>query len=558
MRRIATGLLLCTLLSISVAALADSAAVPEGLSSSQAMPSVPVVAPSGSAPDPKASLDYRMNLARTAILVAGLAVFGWGTLRRVPLSPKAVGQRRIALLILAFAAYASYYNFFQFSHARGFATNDNFHYYVGSKYFDELGYFGLYECSLAALANQGLQLPDPGNQKARDLRSMELRGYNEIKKNGRDCPDRFGTERWSAFERDLVFFSQNWPLHLQRANWRDHGYHPSPAWTLVGGGLANIAPATNPRVAYLLSRAERPLIAVAFVLVAWGFGIETACLVALLWGTGSLWRYAWVGDAFFRHLWWITAMAGVVALRRGSALGGGFALAFSSLLRLFPAALGLGYALRALQNSIPDFALARRYRRFMLGAFVALGGLGVLSLANFPSSTYPDFVTKITEFFATPITNQVGLGALVRSDDPGLSWALSALRFSLVAVFCGLFWRALRSTEDWEAAAMGGCLVPILLSPTNYYYSLYVIVALLAARSPRIGLVLLSTAIAWNVNGLIYYRDYDEYTGASIIAVIASFLVAIAMSRAERSGNLDQAGPAVSSTALRSQAPMSG
>ena len=105
---------------------------------------------------------------------------------------------------------------------------------------------------------------------------------------------------------------------------------------------------------------------------------------------------------------------------------------------------------------------------------------------------------------------------------------------------------------------MGGCLVPILLSPTNYYYSLYVIVALLAARSPRIGLVLLSTAVAWNVNGLIYYRDYDEYTGASIIAVIASFLVAIAMSRAERSGDLDQAGPAVSSTALRSQAPMSG
>ena len=70
-------------------------------------------------------------------------------------------------------AFASYYQFFRVVHASGFATTDNFHYYVGSKFGAELGYFGLYECTLKSLSQRGLLRLEP-DQRGRDLSSMLL------------------------------------------------------------------------------------------------------------------------------------------------------------------------------------------------------------------------------------------------------------------------------------------------------------------------------------------------------------------------------------------------
>ncbi|MEO1935619.1 MAG: hypothetical protein ABGX04_12650, partial [Myxococcales bacterium] len=70
------------------------------------------------------------------------------------------------------------------------------------------------------------------------------------------------------------------------------------------------------------------------------------------------------------------------------------------------------------------------------------------------------------------------------------------VRVPVLCIFLALFWRALRNTEDWEAAALGACLIPILTAPTNYYYSFFIPVALLASRRPTIGLVLLGAATA--------------------------------------------------------------
>ncbi len=504
------------------------------------------------------SIDYRASEIRAAILIAGFAIFAWGNFFFSPLPPRLARLRLILLMAAATAAFASYYQFFQFSHARGFATTDNFHYYVGSKYFDELGYFDLYQCSLVALAERGLQLTDAEFDQARDLRSMELRPYNSIKKNGQNCPEHFGAARWRAFGDDVAYFVQHRPEHLRRATWLDHGYHPSPSWTLVGGWVAAMAPATNPKIAHRLARIDRVLVVMAFGLVAWAFGWETTCLVVLIWGTGCLWRYTWVGDAFLRHLWWISAVGGVAALRRGLPFIGGAALTFSALLRLFPGALGLGYVLRAIQRSVSLRELNARYIRFAGGTAVALGGIGILSLMTLAASAYPDFAKKIIEFSSMSITNQMGLQVLTQWIFPENHWAAMGVRVPVLCIFLALFWRALRNTEDWEAAALGACLIPILTAPTNYYYSFFIPVALLASRRPTIGLVLLGAATAWNLNGLAFYQDYDEYRWASAIAIATSFLVLVEVIRDEVRSRFAQENPVVSSTTLRSQGPMSG
>jgi hypothetical protein len=521
---------------------------------------------SGSAP-PSAggngSLDYRMNAIRTAILLAGLGVFAWRNLWSSGASPRTRRAQWGLLILLAGLGYASYYQFFQYSHARGFATTDNFHYYMGSKYFEELGYFGLYECSLSALAERGLQAPGSRGMRARNLRSMELEPYSAIKEQGAHCSEDFGAERWAQFGDDLVFFAKDWPAHLQEATWHDHGYHPTPAWTLVGWMVAEIGAVTSPGTPQILSRLERVLIAMTFLAVALTFGIETACLVILIWGTGALWRYAWVGDAFFRHLWWASALLGIVALRRRGNLVGGLALASAGIFRIFPSVLALGYVAHATRNWLSTSKLDPGVLRFVGGAALGASLLGLGSFLALPQSAYPDFVAKIGDFSSMSVTNQMGLEVVAEFFFPEMPKTALAFRALVIIGFMGVAWRALRFTAAWEAAALGACLIPILSAPTNYYFSFFVATALISARRPGVGLILLIAAAGWNLTGLLLYQQYEEYAWASLIAVMASFAVVLEVIRtgdcrpSTQEPNTQEEGE-VSSTAFRSQAPISG
>ncbi|MBW2384607.1 MAG: hypothetical protein JRG92_13290 [Deltaproteobacteria bacterium] len=540
MRRLfCTGLLLVLALTLAPGALADTGApatpVAPAAAGSVSIASDPAPGPHRRpAPIPlRATADYRVSSIRAGIVGLGLVVFAWGLgLARESRG----GLRRVRLgllLLLAGLAFASYYQFFRLVHVGGFATNDNFHYYVGSKYFAELGYFGLYECSLVALADRGFAIPDDGRGKARDLRTMQERPLREILKAGQSCRERFSAERWHSFQNDVYYFVHRWPPHVLRAVWRDHGYHPSPTWTLIGGTVASSTSIHEPFAQHVLSRLDRYIVGIGIVMVAWAFGLESACLVAIVWGTGFIWRYTWVGDAFLRHLWWITALAGVCLIRRDRHLAGGAWLSTSALLRIFPACMSLGYLLHAGRAAWYEGRFGVGAGRFLLGAGVTavlLVGLGV-STSQHGLTSLLDFATKITDFAALSTTNQVGLSVLARWAFPETPWAATLLRLMILVPFLALFWRGLRHAEAWEAAAFGLCLVPMLTEPTSYYFSFMAICALLAARRPHIGVIVLLTGLLWCLNGLVFYRQYDEYRWASLIAVSACFAIAAGMTR---------------------------
>jgi len=194
----------------------------------------------------------------------------------------------------------------------------------------------------------------------------------------------------------------------------------------------------------------------------------------------------------------------------------------------------------------------------MVGAAPSIGGIGLASVMALPVSSHLDFVSKISDFSSMAITNQMGIQVLAQWLSPDASWLALPFRILVLIAFLALFWRALRDTQDWEAAALGACLIPLVTAPTNYYFSFFIVVALLACRRPTVGLVLLGAATAWNINGLIFYQEYDEYRWASVIAVAASFLVVAEVIRTKPNPDLAQENPDVSSTTLRSQAPISG
>ncbi len=482
--------------------------------------------------DIRATSDFRASAVRTAIAFAGLIVFAWGTGRR-RLSARESRSRLALLGVIAMAALASYYQFFRLGHPDGFATSDNFHYYVGSKYFHELGYYGLYECSIAALEERGVKLPSGPDPRARDLTTMEILPAWPIRLSGANCRERFSADRWQAFSQDVGWFIEKWPPHIRNAVWIDHGYHPTPVWTLFGSAAAHALPLDDRGAVRVLMRVDRVLIAATLVFIAWAFGIEIALLTAILWGTGHLWRYTWVGDAFLRHLWWIATLLGLGALRRGSGALGAAGLTTAALLRVFPGTFGFAYLLGLVRRGRDCRPIARDAIGFAIGAGLTTAILIGLSITSIDRGFAPfsEFVAKIGEFASLATTNKMGLGVLTDllvPDSHGLS---SGLRVGIAAGFGWLFWRGLEDATAWEAAAFGFALIPFVMDPTNYYYSAYAMGSVLAARRPLIGVVLLATGVAWGINGMVFYRSYHEYPVASGIAIVASLAIAILMDR---------------------------
>jgi hypothetical protein len=240
---------------------------------------------------------------------------------------------------------------------------------------------------------------------------------------------------------------------------------------------------------------------------------------------------------------------GLALLYRRRHAGAGACLATAALLRVFPAVFSAGWAVHALRELLRTRATSQAMRRFVAGSALAAV---VLVAASVPVSgrglaVWPEFADKITRFADQGAVNKMGLGVLAqaleralgggaragdRSAGSGaLGLALGIGRILVVALGLLAFWRALAHAEDWEAAALGATLVPLLTDPTNYYFSFVLAALFLALRRPRIGVVLFLACIAWSLNGLVLYRQDVEFVGASLIALALSFAILVEMTR---------------------------
>lgn len=470
------------------------------------------------------------------------ALHAWPARRR----PALARASRIGLGAVALVALASWSGFGQLEREHGFAAGDVYHYYVGSKYAAELGYFDLYDCTVVALREEGL-LREADPDTVRNLRTLEQGSVRAALERGRGCPQTFGPERWERFKADLRFF------HERAADWwkvslADAGYHPTPVWSLVGGSVANLVPVEGvPALLWI----DRGLVLGVLLGVVWAFGLEIAALFAIAWSTCELWSYQWLGFSFFRLGWFGAAFGGLCLLRRRPGLGAGFLLALSALLRIFPAVLLGGYAAHVGWRLLRSRRLAPEAPRVFAGAALALALLVPASVAytGGPSS-YGEFASKIGRFSGFAGVNMIGLGSAANEVvlwqngyfERG-QWsravrvyvrgnpAYQALRYGALALFLGLFALALLRTETgWEAAALGFLAVPMLSMPPNYYYGFSLAAALLALRRPALGVVLLLAVFAWSLAlQLIPAQQARFLGGASFVAVAFCFAAILAM-----------------------------
>src|SRR5215468_4251069 len=284
-------------------------------------------------------------------------------------------QRLERGLCLALAA-AAFANFGDLHHQadRGFVHRwEHFHYHLGSKYFAELGYDGLYVASIAAQHASHPQLRV--GRRLRDLRTNRSERAGDASAHRREVRARFSSERWAAFVADHAAFAEAGGERFLDGVRRDHGYNPTPAWTFVARLFTAHAPVGG-TASLLLALLDPLLLAVALGFVFRSFGLRAGCLVLGVLGLAFGWRYNYLG-ALLRLDWLAAVLIGLSLLERGRTGLAGALVGYAAALRLFPILFAAGpglLAARALwRGERPAWAA-----RFFAGLALALC-LGLLA-----------------------------------------------------------------------------------------------------------------------------------------------------------------------------------
>ncbi|NQZ98931.1 MAG: hypothetical protein HRU01_20700, partial [Myxococcales bacterium] len=448
----------------------------------------------------------RVDAVKAGIAVAGTVLVGLGALRRRR-NPSAAPSRAedAALLSLGLAGALCWWNLLAF-HYPGYAhPRDNFHYYLGSKYFPELGYERLYACAAVADAEAGLRGPGSGG-RIRDLGSNTLVPARATLDRPARCKGHFSAERWEAFSRDVAFMRGRLPAAKWRTIFSDHGYNATPAWGLIGGVLTNSAPLGRGQLR-ALTAIDPLLLAAMWGAVVWAFGWRVACIGSIFWGTNYFAGYGWTGGGILRQDWLAATVIGLCLLRREQRFAAGFALGWAALLRVFPGFLLVALALAEGASMLASRRLhvSAPRRRIAAGALLALA-IGVplsgvvMGRSDSAGGTGPgllvwlDFANNSRIHLTTPLQNHMGLQTLLSFDpdqtarklrditqtDAYADWKRARVetlrdRYPLyvLAVIGFAAWLAVvgREREDWVVASLGIGLVPIASELTNYYYA---------------------------------------------------------------------------------------
>jgi hypothetical protein len=314
---------------------------------------------------------------------------------------------------------------------RGLHTWNLYHYVIGTKYFDELGYFDLYTGTLAADADRAASFTSTNRETGRIFEAVthtrDLHTYKVIRtqkalERARKIKlrDRFSPSRWKQFTSDLEMIRKQRPdPKYWRGPLRDRGFNPSPAWLLIHEPLLNSFDLKEHEwILFFLCYAQNLLFFATFVAVFWAFG-KTASLVfcaLFLLYFGNWVRYA---GGYFSYDWFIAAVWAVVLYRKRRFIPSGILLAYAGLMRGFPILLALYPALAWLAR-VARGKRPRRYHTLVLTSLAA-GIFIIFGLTCLPKNgldSWQQWREKISvhAHHHTISSNRVGLRMLFAND----------------------------------------------------------------------------------------------------------------------------------------------
>jgi len=411
-----------------------------------------------------------------------------------------------------------------------------FHYYVGSKYFKELGYHELYNAVIVADAEQGNELaPLPFYT---DLRSYQNIRREVALRDAEKIKGLFSEPRWQAFKVDIAFFKAK----LNKPNspdmvflLMDHGYNASPVSTVLLGALTNLVPLTQVR---WLAAIDVGLMLLMVGLVFRSFGFELGALFSVFFFVSILSGQEYLSGSLLRYDWLLYIVVAVCLLDGGRHAWAAFFLTLSGMLRIFPFLLFYGIAVTIFKRLKATRRLDRSSARFTVSAAATALLLFLLPAVSLGGVAQPwkDFYEKISLHESGVYVNHLGFAGMVLFEPSQLSIERFAAAFqsadpdivrhwqdvkeyelhnrrpfivfaSLIVMACltALIWR--RQESESNSVLWPLFLVYMTSYISAYYYTFLCLFILLFFRrpSPRSAFVPLSLLLGFNLCALATY-----------------------------------------------------
>ncbi len=440
-------------------------------------------------------------------------------------------QRLAVLAVLAAIAIVNYFNYFAF-HGHGQRAfvhlHDVAHYYLGSKYYPELGYHQLYTAMLRAEA----ELYDDHFKaiEARDLATYERVHIRALLERSEPVKAAFSAQRWHDFRLDVATFRDRLDRQYGKVL-LDHGFNPTPVWAFLGGAVARLVPAGSEPGILLLTLLDPLLLILVFIAVRWAFGLETMLLTLIHFCVVFGATFGWTGGAFARYPWFFATVLAVACLHRRHYLPAGALLALATMLRVFPAFFLVPLAFKAViawrrhgaRPNVGRSRIPRRYRQLFV-AFAATATLLFALTGLLPRGFHhwTEFRANMRLHVANISPNVVGL-----TEALALRWgerekvtaeefeALKVRRrhiylIQLAVVLLPLLLLTARLAPrqtDLGAIALALPLLYVGLSLAAYYYVLLIVLLLAHRATP--GKIALIFAVEAAPYVLMLFEDRD-------------------------------------------------
>ncbi|RLB48303.1 MAG: hypothetical protein DRI90_25510, partial [Deltaproteobacteria bacterium] len=425
------------------------------------------------------------------------AVAGVVVIREAHLEGRLRAQRWgvvVALSVCAVLAVAAFYNLGrpQFrDHERGVPTAVHSYdmrvYFPQAKYFDELGFDGVYLASVGAYLEDapGASMQRIGRRLVRDLKTHHKRPIAETEAEIAEVRGRFSPARWDAFKQDMRFFRKTMGDNAYLGSMHDHGGNATPVWLMIAHLVLSQSQASH---AVLIASAllDPLLLLVLFVAIGRAFGVRTMLITMVVFGANDFYMYGtnWAG-ATLRQDWMVYFGLGLCALKKERWVLGGALLALSCMIRVVPTLAFVFVAVPALwwvrgywhaHERLPSLRTLWDEQRATLN--VLLGGAGcvlflfLLSSAVFSFGAWVDWVHKMVLLAQGEHLNHVSLRTLI-GGWAGEGHNLTSVRarvFRVAVIAYLLAGIALCRCRRLEhAAVLGLLLVPVVFYPANYY-----------------------------------------------------------------------------------------
>ncbi len=469
--------------------------------------------------NPEAVATYNAFSGKLVVALVGLFLV-------FVLAPRLRGRWRDGVLYSVIAMSAlGWTHFGQFQGKTLIHTWDMFHYYVGSKYYEELGYLDLYRCIAKADRERGRTDGYQGVY-VRDLDDNTMYPFSWTDTEAGRCRAEFEEDEWREFNRDLDAFRAimvNPPFEHVVG---DHGFNATPFHATWLSAVTTPTHASK-RTLRVLAQIDSMALLVAVFALTWGFGLPVAAVAALLIQVADPWSYNWVGGGLGRHVWFALSCIGLALLKQKCHGRGTAALTVAALLRLFPLVLLGGLGLYYISEWIRARRLSTEARR-ALGGFaltVAMGSATVL--ISYGPAPFARFVDVILAHADAPASNRMGLPHLLslgpgkgtadlvdaRLTDPAQPWreTVHITRrerkplwiFAIVASLGVLVWAVWTLRSPWISALAAGPLLYSMQEMTSYDYMWLVLLLPVAFRRKRALWWLCGFALFTQVIGIV-------------------------------------------------------